>query len=653
MEFTAPLGANYRLGDTLGRGAAGEVRLAQDARTGEVLAAKLLHREHAQDPKLVERFVRERSLLMNLHHPNVVAIHDLVVEGEQLAIVMDYMDGGSLRDVLQHRRTLPPALALVVMSQVFDAMAAAHAQGIIHRDIKPDNVLLEKGWEDLPGDAIKVSDFGIASILTARVRTTTGLLGTPEYMAPEMITTGEGGAAADVYAAGVMLYELLGGRTPFAGPGTDFAVAYRHVSALVPPLPVSEEVASLLTGLLDKAPANRPTASQAAAALRNASAHCQNQPALTPISGPEDFVMEERPATAVRGIVTERPAESHAPITMGEAPDVGRAEGATMLRSMTPTRAPEPIADQPEPALVLEDNEAPWYKKPQQLISVILGTVLVVGGLVWLSMTMNNHGDKPTNTVSAKAASVDTTLPSGLTVQRSAESNESGGAVLTFTFSAQKAELHGPILQVIGPLEQGKPCPTLSWQGDVKATPHKASTTGIQATCGWSIDDLTIHKGASVTVKAVILPENGSAQDLQKWLDDQATATQKAITDAETKSVAYPVQRLTDIQLIVPKRAVGGETIRISLVPVWPSGPDQLNVLYRSPAMGEASTMLQTVGGENTVRFVDGCGGAVNVSADGLVVTAVNPNPKCTVRSSVGNFTDLTSPEFAIVPRGG
>lgn len=108
MEFTAPLGANYRLGDTLGRGAAGEVRLAQDARTGEVLAAKLLHREHAQDPKLVERFVRERSLLMNLHHPNVVAIHDLVVEGEQLAIVMDYMDGGSLRDVLQHRRTPSP-----------------------------------------------------------------------------------------------------------------------------------------------------------------------------------------------------------------------------------------------------------------------------------------------------------------------------------------------------------------------------------------------------------------------------------------------------------------------------------------------------------------------------------------------------------------
>ena len=182
--FEDALGAGYRLLDRRGRGAAGEVWRAVDRRTDEVVAAKLLRSEHVADRDLVGRFIRERSILTTLRHPNIVAVRDLVVEGDRLAIVMDFVDGGSLRDVLREDGPLPPALAVGVAAAVLDGLAGAHDQGVLHRDIKPDNVLLSEGWRDLrPGD-VKLTDFGIARIVADGAGTTTGLLGTPEYMSP-------------------------------------------------------------------------------------------------------------------------------------------------------------------------------------------------------------------------------------------------------------------------------------------------------------------------------------------------------------------------------------------------------------------------------------------------------------------------------------
>ena len=111
MEYTEALGASYRLGEPIGSGAAGQVRRAVDVRTGDTVAAKILRPEHVADPTLVERFVRERSMLTGLRHPNIVTVRDLVVEGDRLAIVMDYVPGGSLRDVLGTYRNLPPQVA--------------------------------------------------------------------------------------------------------------------------------------------------------------------------------------------------------------------------------------------------------------------------------------------------------------------------------------------------------------------------------------------------------------------------------------------------------------------------------------------------------------------------------------------------------------
>ena len=235
-----PLGASYRLVELLGSGATGEVWRVEHTATGVQYAAKLLRAELAADPEIVERFVRERSVLLALQHPSIVRVQDLVVEGDRLAIVMDLVAGGSTRDLLVAEGTLAPRDALVLTAETLDALAAAHSNDVTHRDVKPDNVLLAAPFASGTTGAVRVTDFGIASVVAERDRRTTGLLGTPQYMAPESISHGRSGPAADVYGAGVMLYEFLAGRTPFAGTGTDFAVAYRHVTSNPPRIDVPD-----------------------------------------------------------------------------------------------------------------------------------------------------------------------------------------------------------------------------------------------------------------------------------------------------------------------------------------------------------------------------------------------------------------------------
>lgn len=245
----------------------GEVWLGEETASGRQVAAKLLRPEHLEDPGLVDRFVRERSILLGLRDPGIVSVTDLVVDGDDLAIVMDYLDGGSLRGVLRDRGALAPALAAGLALRVLEALAHAHAQGVVHRDVKPDNVLLASGWERCaPGD-VRLSDFGVARLVGDGARTASGVLGTPAYMSPELIEHGSCGPEGDVYGAGVLLYELLAGRTPFEGAGTDFTVAHRHLTQAPPPLDVGEGLWGLLETLLAKDPLRRPGAADAAARL--------------------------------------------------------------------------------------------------------------------------------------------------------------------------------------------------------------------------------------------------------------------------------------------------------------------------------------------------------------------------------------------------
>ena len=257
------LGSRYLLDEQIGQGGMGVVWRGRDKVTGTPFAIKLLRSEYAADPDAVTRFVRERTVLMKFRHPAVVSLHDMIVEGDQLALVMDLVGGGDLNAYrLRSGGTLANAEAARIAAQICDGLAAAHAAGIIHRDLKPANVLLDAGQ-------VKLADFGVARIVGDQSGTTTGtVLGTAAYLAPELLTGSEPSPACDVYAFGITLYEVLAGKPPFNGHVA--AIMHDHLKTAPARLPgVPRELWDLLNSCLDKDPARRMTAADMASALRD------------------------------------------------------------------------------------------------------------------------------------------------------------------------------------------------------------------------------------------------------------------------------------------------------------------------------------------------------------------------------------------------
>ncbi|MFE0176375.1 serine/threonine-protein kinase [Streptomyces sp. NPDC059002] len=267
--MTRKIGSRYTAHQILGRGSAGTVWLGEGPE-GPV-AIKLLREDLASDQELVGRFVQERTALLSLDHARVVGVHDLVVDGNDLALVMDLVRGTDLRTRLDRERRLAPEAAVAIVADVADGLAAAHAAGIVHRDVKPENVLLDMQGPLGPGGAhpALLTDFGVAKLIDSPRRTrATKIIGTPDYLAPEIIEGLPPRAAVDIYALATVLYELLAGFTPFGG-GHPGAVLRRHVTETVVPLPgIPEELWQLLVQCLAKAPASRLRASELGARLR-------------------------------------------------------------------------------------------------------------------------------------------------------------------------------------------------------------------------------------------------------------------------------------------------------------------------------------------------------------------------------------------------
>lgn len=258
------LGSRYTLGESIGRGAMGEAFRGTDQQ-GNALAFKLLHAELARDPELVERFVKERSILLALRGENLVEVRDLVIEGDTLAIVMDLVTGGDLRAAIRNRGPFTPAEACRIGAGIARGLEVVHGTGIIHRDIKPANILLG-GPAEAP--VPKLSDFGISSLIDdAHMRSTT-VVGTPQYIAPEIGAGRSAMPASDLYALGIVLYELAVGVTPFAG-GSVMAVLLRHgTTNAARPEGIPDPLWDMITWLLAKEPGQRPAdAAQAAEAL--------------------------------------------------------------------------------------------------------------------------------------------------------------------------------------------------------------------------------------------------------------------------------------------------------------------------------------------------------------------------------------------------
>ncbi|MFJ9443831.1 protein kinase [Kitasatospora sp. NPDC101235] len=273
-----PVGSKYLLDETLGRGATGTVWrgvVREDVQVpgcvpGQRVAIKVLREELAADPDVVMRFLRERSLLLRLTHPNIVRVRDLVVEGELLALVMDLVEGPDLARYLRANGPFSPIAGALLMAQVADALAASHADGIVHRDLKPANVLLASTLVDGSEQMHPLlTDFGIARLADSPgVTRTHEFVGTPAYVAPESAEGRPQTSAVDVYGAGIMLYELVTGRQPFQGDSA-LAVLQAHL-AQEPQRPstMPEPLWTVIERCLRKDPAQRPGATSLARALR-------------------------------------------------------------------------------------------------------------------------------------------------------------------------------------------------------------------------------------------------------------------------------------------------------------------------------------------------------------------------------------------------
>ncbi|MDK3255121.1 Stk1 family PASTA domain-containing Ser/Thr kinase [Blastococcus capsensis] len=271
MTTPQVLGERYEIGGVLGRGGMAEVHLGRDLRLGREVAVKVLRNDLARDPSFQVRFRREAQASASLNHPAIVAVYDTgedrTPSGATPYIVMEYVEGETLRDVLRREGRLPIERAMSLAADICGALDFSHRNGIVHRDVKPGNVMIT------PQGTVKVMDFGIARAVSdsaATMTSTAAVIGTAQYLSPEQ-ARGEGvDARSDVYSLGCLLYELVTGAPPFTGD-SPVSVAYQHVRE-DPRLPssinrdVPPELDAILMKAMSKNPANRY---QSAADMRN------------------------------------------------------------------------------------------------------------------------------------------------------------------------------------------------------------------------------------------------------------------------------------------------------------------------------------------------------------------------------------------------
>jgi Protein kinase domain len=327
------LGSNYRLESVIGRGTYGVVWRGLRSTDRRRVAVKVLRPELAEDPGVVSRFVNERRLLLDVTGDNVVGLIDMVVEGDTLALVMEYVDGGDLRGMLRRRKQIPLAEAVDLAEQVLDGLACVHGKGVVHRDVKPENVLLGRSRN---GIHALVGDFGVARVAGPSATLngmTNSIVGTPVYLSPEVASGQPPSHASDLYAVGVLLYEMISGGPPFLSDNPLVLMRMHAEQTATRPEGCPGQLWKAITMLLAKDPKDRPTSAQDAGKALHAlagglpAAPVVRAPALAPRGGS----YPPPPGVAAAGGVS-RPLDSVPPSPLRSSPYGSPVAGGAEIR---------------------------------------------------------------------------------------------------------------------------------------------------------------------------------------------------------------------------------------------------------------------------------------------------------------------------------
>ena len=390
------VGSSYILVRPIGQGATGTVWRGVDRASGEPVAVKLLHESLLRQPRQVIRFVQERTILLMLRHCNVVRVRDLFSVGESLALVMDLVPGGSLREYLRDRRTLRPDAAARLAAQVAAALAEAHELGIIHRDLKPDNILLHRTDGELDP---RLTDFGIARVLnTPSLTTTHAVVGTPHYMAPEAFQSATVTPAADIYALGVLLYEMVCGRPPYDSDTVHDLMRLHLEGNPQRPPGIPDQLWDIVTGCLEQKPRLRPTAGELIAELSAVARTAAGAPALPP------------------------PARAAGELSSPVRPERSRTPDPELPKPVHPSLAGVRL-----PVPRRRNQPASWrWGRPWAAIAVVSAAMLASGVATTAWHLVHTPGEQRDTTVARPASSVSAAgrPPGPVAVSRSAPATQ-------------------------------------------------------------------------------------------------------------------------------------------------------------------------------------------------------------------------------------
>ena len=377
------LDGRYRVDALIATGGMSAVYRGLDLRLDRPVALKVMDSRYAGDQQFLTRFQREARAVARLKDPGLVAVYDQGFDGRHPFLVMELIEGGTLRELLRERGPMPPHAVAAVLAPVLGGLANAHRAGLVHRDVKPENVLISDDGE------VKIADFGLVrAVAEAKITSTSVILGTAAYLSPEQVSTGDAGPRSDVYAVGVLAYELLTGATPFTGDSA-LSIAYQRIDNDVPPPsaaivgvpPLFDELVSRATR---RDPADRYADAQAmGAALETIVDELGLPPFRVP--APRNSAQHVASAEYHSRILDDHVTESTGPPQPASQPSFAPPPPRQHTREMTrgPDDLQRPMRSAPGQFAGLEIDDLEWARQRARRVALFwMVSILTLTGLV-------------------------------------------------------------------------------------------------------------------------------------------------------------------------------------------------------------------------------------------------------------------------------